>query len=56
MKAILIYLGLADEQMPKQQHIQRFRTTLPEEPLTEQEWMNTFRVSMLYGRQATYFG
>jgi hypothetical protein len=56
MKAILIYLGLADEQMPRQQQIQRFRTTFPEEPLTEQEWMNTFRVSMLYGRQATYFG
>jgi hypothetical protein len=56
MKAILIYLGLADEPMPKQTYSPKFRTTLPEEQLTEQEWMNTFRVSMLYGRQATYFG
>jgi hypothetical protein len=56
MKAILIYLGLADEPMPKETYIPKFRTTLPEEPLTEQEWMDTFRVSMLYGRQATYFG
>lgn len=56
MKTILIYLGLADEPMPRQQHIQRFKTVYPEEPLTEQEWMITFRVSMLYDRQATYFG
>lgn len=56
MKAILIYLGLADEPMPKQQNIQRFKTVYPEEQLTEQEWMNMFRVSMLHGRQATYFG
>lgn len=56
MKTILIYLGLADEPMPTQQHIQRFKTAYPEEPLTEQEWMNTFRVSMLYGRQITHFG
>ena len=56
MKAILIYLGLADEPMPKQQHIQRFKTVYPEEPLTFEEWCNTFRVSMLHGRQVTYFG
>ena len=56
MKAILIYLGLADEPMPKQQHIQRFRTTLPEEQLTYEQWCNALRVSMLHGRQATYFG
>jgi hypothetical protein len=56
MKAILIYLGLADEPMPKQQHIQRFRTTLPEEQLSFQEWCDTLRVSMLHGKQATYFG
>jgi len=56
MKAILIYLGLADEPMPKQTYVPTFRTVYPEQPLTEQEWMNTFRVSMLYGRQATYFG
>lgn len=56
MKAILIYLGLADEPMPTQQHIQRFKTVHPEEPLTFQEWCNTFNVSMLYGRQITHFG
>lgn len=56
MKAILIYLGLADEPMPTQQHIQRFKTVYPEHPLTEQEWMNMFRVSMLHGRQITHFG
>ena len=56
MKAILIYLGLADEPMPTQQHIQRFKTVYPEDELTFQEWCNTFNVSMLYDRQATYFG
>jgi len=56
MKAILIYLGLADEPMPKQTYVQRFRTTLPEEQLTYEQWCNALRVSMLHGRQATYFG
>lgn len=56
MKAILIYLGLADEQMPKQSYTPTFRTVLPDEQLSFQEWCDTMHVSMLHGRQATYFG
>lgn len=56
MKAILIYLGLADEPMPKTQNIQRFKTMYPEEELTFEQWCNTFNVSMLYDRQITHFG
>jgi len=56
MKAILIYLGFMDQPMPKQQFIQQFKTTYPEEQLTYEQWCVHVRASMLHGRQIVHFG
>lgn len=56
MKAILIYLGLIKPTQQQQEFIIKIsKSVYPENPLTEQEWMNTFRVSMLHDRHVLYF-
>jgi hypothetical protein len=58
MKKILILLGLADVESPKQQSYgPRIQSTYePKHRISEQEWYKEFRVSMLYNRNPTYFG
>jgi hypothetical protein len=56
MKKILILLGLADVESPKQQFKPSFKSIYPKNRPSEQEWYKEFRVSMLYNRNPTYFG